>query len=162
MFCFFVISFLFISYADLSVSLNFVADCADVGFNSTNLKCSSCNLLTKFNLDSIQKDCFRCCQPVQEEPAVKRYAKARLEICTCKFVAYPQIQAFIKSNLPDQYPNLQIRYVHGRDPIIKLIDDTGEVKEVVAIEKWNTDSVDEFLRTHLENETPDYLSSNMI
>lgn len=38
--------------------------------------------------------------------------------------------AFIKSNLPDQYPNLQIRYVHGRDPIIKLIDDTGEVKEV--------------------------------
>ena len=38
--------------------------------------------------------------------------------------------AFIKSNLPDQYPNLQIRYVHGRDPIIKLIDDSGEVKEV--------------------------------
>lgn len=38
--------------------------------------------------------------------------------------------AFIKSNLPDKYPNLQIRYVQGRDPTIKLIDGSGEVKEV--------------------------------
>lgn len=91
---------------------------------------------------------------------MKKFAKARLEICTCKFGAYPQIQgefherpptftinntalqhfvilnrsfsfsAFIKSNLPDKYPNLQIRYVQGRDPTIKLIDGSGEVKEV--------------------------------
>ena len=37
--------------------------------------------------------------------------------------------------------------------------------QVLAIDKWNTDSVEEFLRTHLisENEeNTDYLKTNMV
>jgi hypothetical protein len=29
------------------------------------------------------------------------------------------------------------------------MDDNGEVQEELAIDKWNTDSVDEFLKMHL-------------
>lgn len=58
---------------------------------------------------------------------------------------------------------MQIKYVRGLDPIIKLFDKDGHLKETVAIEKWNTDSVEEFLNTHLvHDEGPDYLRTNMI
>lgn len=86
-----------------------------------------------------------------------------LEVCTCKFGAYPQIQAFIKSHRPAQFPNLQIKYVRGLDPIIKLYDKDGHLQETVAIEKWNTDSVEEFLKTHLvEINEDDFLKTNMV
>lgn len=39
--------------------------------------------------------------------------------------------------------------MRGADPIIKLLDEDGVVQEELAIEKWNTDSVEEFLATHL-------------
>lgn len=42
-----------------------------------------------------------------------------------------------------------------------MYDKDGFLKETVAIEKWNTDSVEEFLNTHLETGN-DYLSSNLI
>lgn len=40
------------------------------------------------------------------------------------------ILAFIKSDRPNKYPNLTIRYVRGLDPIIKLMDSNGNVQEV--------------------------------
>lgn len=96
----------------------------------------------------------------------KKYAKARLEVCTCKFGAYPQIQAFVKSDRPAKFPNLSIRYVRGMDPIIKLMDRESNVIEVLAIENWNTDSIEEFLRTYLEPVQQeinlDNLNSNLI
>lgn len=44
---------------------------------------------------------------------------------------------------------MKIKYVRGADPIIKLLDENNEVKEELAIDKWNTDSVEEFLKMHL-------------
>ena len=41
------------------------------------------------------------------------------------------------------------RYVRGADPVIKLMDEDGDVMETLAIDKWNTDSVEEFLQTYL-------------
>ncbi|XP_015378381.1 PREDICTED: 15 kDa selenoprotein-like, partial [Diuraphis noxia] len=76
-----------------------------------------------------REHCINCCQ-IDEEKSIKVYAKARLEVCTCKFGAYPQIQAFIKSDRPNKYPNLTIRYVRGLDPLIKLMDSNGNVQEV--------------------------------
>lgn len=43
------------------------------------------------------------------------------------------ILAFIKSDRPNKYPNLTIRYVRGLDPIIKLMDSNGNVQEVIFI-----------------------------
>lgn len=94
---------------------------------------------------------------------LKRYPKAVLEVCTCKFGAYPQIQAFVKSDRPLKFPNLTIKYLRGLDPQVKLLDDEGNVKEVLSISKWNTDTVEEFFATHLEPiEDQDYLKTNKI
>lgn len=57
--------------------------------------------------------------------------------------------AFIKSDRPSKYKNLQIKYVRGLDPIIKLLDADNKVEDILDIHKWDTDSVDEFLATHL-------------
>lgn len=97
--------------------------------------------------------CLECCQQDKVLASEKKYPKAILEVCTCKFGAYPQIQAFIKSDRPAKFPNLQIKYVRGLDPFIKLIDHDGNVKETLSINKWNTDTVEEFFRTHLEKPT---------
>ncbi|KAI5729249.1 selenoprotein F isoform X2 [Diaphorina citri] len=147
-------------------------DCWSLGLNKANLLCSSCDQLSSFDLNILKDHCLQCCHPGETTTKVQRYAKARLEVCTCKFGAYPQIQAFVKSDRPAQFKNLQIRYVRGLDPIIKLMDKDDNVQEVLAIERWNTDSVEEFLKTHLESDDPapaeveeenrDYLKTNMV
>lgn len=96
--------------------------------------------------------CKQCCTQDQEPAAQRTYAKAILEVCTCKFRAYPQIQAFIQSGRPAKFPNLQIKYVRGLDPIVKLLDASGKVQETLSITKWNTDTVEEFFETHLAKE----------
>jgi len=60
------------------------------------------------------------------------------------------VQAFIKSDRPARYPGLTIKYVRGADPIIKLLDEDESVAETLAVDKWNTDSVEEFLSIYLE------------
>ena len=40
--------------------------------------------------------------------------------------------------------------MRGADPVLKLLDEEGEVEEEMAIEKWNTDSVEEFLGAILD------------
>lgn len=107
--------------------------------------------------------CFECCQKDTISPVSRRYPKAVLEVCTCKFQAYPQIQAFIKSDRPAKFPNLTIKYVRGLDPVVKLMDKNGNVVETLSISKWNTDTVQEFFETHLENlDSDDFLKTNRI
>jgi len=65
--------------------------------------------------------------------------------------AYPQVAAFIKSDRVERYPGLTIKYVRGADPVIKLLDEDESVAETLAIDKWNTDSVEEFLDIYLES-----------
>ncbi|XP_043795550.1 selenoprotein F [Apis laboriosa] len=134
------------------VSMEFSADdCKSLGFNKANLLCSTCEEFNKHNLTEILNNCKECCLKDDDYDAsgLKRYPRAVLEVCTCKFGAYPQIQAFIKSNRPNKYKNLQIKYVRGLDPIIKLFDADNKVEDILDIHKWDTDSVDEFLATHL-------------
>ena len=47
--------------------------------------------------------------------------------------AYPQVQAFIKSDRVKRYPGLTIKYVRGADPIIKLLDDDEFAVEVMNL-----------------------------
>nr|CAD7447380.1 unnamed protein product [Timema bartmani]CAD7458266.1 unnamed protein product [Timema tahoe] len=140
-------------------------DCWSLGLNKANLLCSSCEQLKSFHLGILKEHCLQCCQRDEDTHTVKRYAQARLEVCTCKFGVYPQIQAFVKSDRPSKFPNLQIKYVRGLDPIIKLMDKDGNIQDVLAIEKWDTDTVEEFLKTHLtspDEEKEDYLRTNEI
>ena len=61
------------------------------------------------------------------------------------------ILAFVKSERPAGFPGLEIKYKRGADPVIKLLNDGGELQESLAIDKWNTETIHEFLSEHLEN-----------
>lgn len=43
-----------------------------------------------------------------------------------------------------------MQYVRGSDPVLKLLDDGGNIAEELSILKWNTDSVEEFLSEKLD------------
>ncbi|KAG8132611.1 hypothetical protein E2320_010456 [Naja naja] len=55
-----------------------------------------------------------------------------------------------RSDKPKLFRGLQIKYVRGSDPVLKLLDDSGNIAEELSILKWNTDSVEEFLNEKLE------------
>jgi len=55
----------------------------------------------------------------------------------------------VKSDRPQQFPGLTVRYMRGADPVIKLMNERRDVVETLSIEKWNTDSVEEFLNERL-------------
>ena len=59
-----------------------------------------------------------------------------------------------------RYPGLTIKYVRGKDPIIKLLDEDDDVVEELAIDKWNTDSVEEFLDTYIEYQEEGILNND--
>lgn len=45
---------------------------------------------------------------------------------------------------------LFLQYLRGADPVLKFLDENNKVIETLSIEKWNTDSVDEFLMERLK------------
>ncbi|KTF73678.1 hypothetical protein cypCar_00040578 [Cyprinus carpio] len=90
-----------------------------MGFSS-NLLCSSCDLLGQFSLGQLDLPCRQCCQ----------------------------MEAQLESR--KLYPGAILEYVRGSDPVLKLLDDNGNIAEELSILKWNTDSVEEFLSEKLE------------
>lgn len=123
--------------------------CRKLGFSS-NLLCSSCDLLGQFGLNQLNVDCRQCCQEEAQLEQKKLYAGAVLEVCGWKLGRFPQVQAFVRSDKPKMFKGLQIKYVRGSDPVLKLLDDKGDIEEELSILKWNTDSVEEFLSEKLE------------
>uniref|UniRef100_A0A2R8MTF9 Selenoprotein F n=1 Tax=Callithrix jacchus TaxID=9483 RepID=A0A2R8MTF9_CALJA len=64
--------------------------CRELGFSS-NLLCSSCDLLGQFNLLQLDPDCRGCCQEEAQFETKKLYAGAILEVCG-KLGRFPQVQ----------------------------------------------------------------------
>lgn len=56
-----------------------------------------------------------------------------------------EIRAFVTPSPPSS-----LQYVRGSDPVLKLLDDEGNISEELSILKWNTDSVEEFLSEKLD------------
>nr|AAY66679.1 salivary selenoprotein precursor [Ixodes scapularis] len=125
-------------------------ECPALGFRKPDLACASCRGLAAFDLDLLRDGCHRCCAHTQDRDAPKRYPRAVLEVCACKFGHMPQIEAFVRGPKHKRFPKLSIKYLRGADPIIKLMDDRGEVQEELSIKKWDTDTIEEFLLEHLE------------
>ncbi len=62
-----------------------------------------------------------------------------------------QFSAFVKSDKVKQWGiHVQVRHVRGVLPTIRLKDEFGETQQTMNIEKWDTDTVTEFLNTWLE------------
>jgi len=156
---------LFLSLSVVYLMINFVRselsaeECSGLGFNRNNLLCSSCDMLEQYNLRILTDNCAHCCQSDgnggEEGAKVKKYPKARLEVCGWKLGAFPQVQAFVKSDKPGNFKNLLVKYVGGQMPQIKLIEADDSVAETLSITKWDTDTITEFLQTYLESESND-------
>lgn len=54
--------------------------CRELGFSS-NLLCSSCDLLGQFGLNGMELFCMQCCQEEAKFESKKLYAGAVLEVC---------------------------------------------------------------------------------
>lgn len=78
------------------------------------------------------------------------YPLADIEVCGWKIGRFPQLHAFVKSDRVKEWSGLRVRYVRGADPVIKLLDEEGEPQESLNIEKWDTDTITEFLTERLE------------
>lgn len=128
-------------------------ECKQLGFDSSSLLCSSCDELKEFKLSQLEKSCKQCCVSDGEadNESVVKYASATLEVCSWKLGRYPQVQAFIQSDRPSKYPNLRISYVRGKEPTLVLYDDSGAEVESLGIDKWTTDTVEEYLNQILAN-----------
>lgn len=62
------------------------------------------------------------------------------------------LKAFIKSDKTKNYPNLTIKTVSGSDPVIKLMNAKGVVVEELNINKWDTDTIEDFLTQRLQKQ----------
>jgi hypothetical protein len=58
---------------------------------------------------------------------------------------YPQVQAFIQSDRASKYANFRVQYVRGKDPTLVLYDENDAEIENLGIDKWTTDTVEEYL-----------------
>lgn len=124
--------------------------CNELGF-LPSLKCLSCKDLSQFNLSFLAVDCSKCCVEAEEDDSAAKvlYPYAHLVVCQWKLSRYPQVEAFIKSDRVSKHPGLEVRYARGADPTIKLLDKQHQVVEVLGVDKWNTDSIEEFLAERL-------------
>jgi len=159
------ILYLMVNYVRSELSMS-AEECRAMGFNRNNLLCSSCTLLPQYDLDILRKHCDSCCiqdpdgssedgDDGSKKTKVKRYPKARLEVCGWKLGSFPQVQAFVKSERPGKFSNFEVKYMGGQMPQIKLIEADDTVAETLSITKWDTDTIEEFLQTYLEPATPD-------
>ncbi|CAG7836311.1 unnamed protein product [Allacma fusca] len=138
----------------LSASVFALSDeeCVEHGFNRLTLKCSSCDMLEKFSLDNLEDICQHCCEEDNVIPdGGKKYPKAVLEVCWCKFPTMPQIEAFVKGPSSKKFINLETKHVNGQAPIIKMYNDDGQVEQTLSISKWDTATIEEFLQMYLED-----------
>ncbi|CAG0921703.1 unnamed protein product [Notodromas monacha] len=117
-----------------------VEECRELGLNRANLMCTSCDQLSSFDLEPLLESCKQCCQKDTSSTSVKRYARASLQV------------SFVKSDRPEKFPGLTVQYKRGQDPVVKLMNAVGEVQETLAIDKWTTDTLEEFLLEYLDSD----------
>uniref|UniRef100_A0A1X7VAK9 Selenoprotein F n=1 Tax=Amphimedon queenslandica TaxID=400682 RepID=A0A1X7VAK9_AMPQE len=131
----------------LSVLLGALADgigtdCSLKGFGSS-LLCSSCDELKRFELSELRDECLKCCQKTGSNNEQGMFMSCRYQ-CLC------YILGFVKGNAPSQFPSLKIKYMRGADPTLKLLDDNQAVVDTLSIDKWDSNTLEEFLKEKLQ------------
>ncbi|KAI1289867.1 Selenoprotein F [Halotydeus destructor] len=54
-----------------------------------------------------------------------------------------------RSDKPSLFPNLAIKYVRGAEPVIKLFGDSDDDSEEMSVQKWDDNTIEDFLKEHL-------------
>ncbi|OWF39495.1 15 kDa selenoprotein [Mizuhopecten yessoensis] len=148
--CLLSLVFVLLLYFDRGKCSLTLEKCNELGFN-TGLMCSMCRELGEFNLNPLEESCLACCDEDSDSGSdLKTFPFAELHhidmVPNVEGDLYP---AFVKSDRVKQFPGLNVRYVRGADPIIKLLNEKRDVVETLGIDKWNTDSVEAFFKERL-------------
>eukprot|EP00667_Euglena_gracilis_P027905 EG_transcript_35012 len=119
--------------------------CAENGFTD-GLVCSSCETLKEIVKDeALYTECKACCTDDTRQAV---YKAGQLVVCRCKLPSHPHIQTFIDKKAA-AYPHLKVVLTQdGAYPQLWM-ETTAGGREVVAIERWKTEQVEEFLTAHL-------------
>jgi hypothetical protein len=96
----------------------------------------------------------------------QKYPLAQLEYCECNIQRFPQVNgkiyqqfslivvifsAFVKGELSQQWGSkLKIKHVRGTLPTIVLKSADGLPQKTLNIEKWDTDTITQFINEWLE------------
>jgi len=81
---------------------------------------------------------------------VVKFSSATLKVCGWKLGRFPQIKAFINDEKKDQkFLNLKVEYARGASPTLILKDEDEAEVESLSLDKWDTDTVREYLLQHL-------------
>jgi hypothetical protein len=141
------VAFIASTFAELELSHE---ECKEIGFNPETLKCSACEKLSQFQLEEILTDCQRCCTKDVTETH-ERFPLAVFEVCDCNLGRFPQVNAFVKSEMKDDWGNkVKVKQVRGTLPTILLKSADGRTQRTLNIEKWDTDTITDFLNDWLE------------
>uniref|UniRef100_A0A914XE44 Selenoprotein F n=2 Tax=Plectus sambesii TaxID=2011161 RepID=A0A914XE44_9BILA len=126
-------------------------ECKKAGFTG-NLLCSTCTDMKQFELEKLVDTCNKCCTDDSAGGKdVTKYPLAHIEICECNLARFPQVQAFVKSDKVKRWgEHVRVRHVRGTLPAIRLMDEYGETQQTLNIEKWDTDTITDFINTWVE------------
>ncbi|KRY13988.1 15 kDa selenoprotein [Trichinella britovi] len=113
-------------------------DCKAVGF-TPNLVCSSCSELSQYGLKELEPNCRQCCAKDELYDAINQ----------CVDDVWGSTRKSM-SEKPKEWPGFRVRYERGANPVIKLFNEKKEVVETLGIDKWNTDTIVEFLNERVE------------
>ena len=78
---FILLCLLLVSLVEKILSSMDEATCLSRGFDSSILKCSTCQEMLQFKLEEVAADCMQCCRNVEEKKKFGKFSRAILEIC---------------------------------------------------------------------------------
>jgi hypothetical protein len=135
-------------------------ECLRMGFNPIELKCNSCEAVSKVS-SKLQEHCMSCCIPVATAPK-EVFALIVLEVDK-RFVdevspLYPEVARLIKKSQESSsnkvsaspFSSFATRYVFGTRPILRLYKERDDEfpDDSVPVGNWSADVIKDFL---LEN-----------
>jgi len=124
-----------------------LGDCKDLGFTGTQL-CGDCDKLQEYVKDEgLAQECKSCCVESGGEGSVQMFEKVTLEVCKHRMREFPQVEGFI-NNQAAAYEGLKVSYKYGTYPKL-VFRGAGKQKEVIRIDSWTTDNIQEYLDAKL-------------
>lgn len=122
--------------------------CKEMGWNSDELKCSTCETVaTATHDDKITDECRHCC--ANDDGLLARAATAELIISPYVLSALPDLRGFV-SKRSAEFSKLTVRNIPGSPPELLLRDAAGRVFERISVGDWTIDNIVEFLQSRLD------------
>ena len=118
--------------------------CIELGFNSNNLNCKTCDYILKIlDHEATYKNCKLCCNEKVEEI----YSYAVLEVDKRYLPFMKDLSSIVQRS---EELNLVIKNKYGGAALLMYKDKSDkEPSESIIVSSWKVDMIEEYLKTHL-------------